>query len=680
MQLNGASAAANVVEGSFIGTNTSGNASLPNGYGLQIINASNNTIGGTANGQGNTIGFNTSFGVAVLSGIGNSIRQNDYPNVPAATPASDISLAPGANNGIPAPSLISAATVSSNQVLLRFVASSSPLTFEVYLNTTSGRTFEGFANVPANDTQVTVTTAGSLSNGSEVVATATDAGHDTSAFSNSVAIASPLVVTNTNDSGSGSLRAAIINANASPDSSISFQIVPFSNSYVIMLVTPLPAITVQTIIDATGQLDGSGQPNTTGHPLVEIVGTNIGGAADGLVLASGSDGSTIEGLDFAGFAGAGIHVHSSNNLIEGDFLGTDTTGTAAGPGNTQGVWIDTGTGNTIGGTTAANTIGFNNTGILVNSASNHVLGNFVGTNSAATINLANAIGISVTGANNTIGGSVADVIGFNSTAGVSLSGNNNVVVGELIGTSSGGNKAGNAVGILISGTGNTVGGTTAGDGDTIGASGSSGISISGQNNLVVGDFIGTNAAQVINLNNVIGVLITGPNNTIGGTTAAAADHIAFNATAGVQLNGAGATANVVQGSFIGIDSSGDNLGNGIGIQITGSSSNTIGGSASAANTIGFSSTFGVSIGSGSGNLIQGNKYGYLPSRCCSRRSRSASRPTTASSCLHGSGRRTTTGSQTGMRSRSASSGQAASSRPRRSSSASPSARSPRRTS
>ncbi len=57
---------------------------------------------------------------------------------------------------------------------------------------------------------------------------------------------------------------------------------------------------------------------------------------DGLLLAAGSDGSTIEGLDIVGFPdnsftdGAGIHIQSNDNLVQSNFLGTDLTGTTAG--------------------------------------------------------------------------------------------------------------------------------------------------------------------------------------------------------------------------------------------------------------------------------------------------------------------------------------------------------------
>lgn len=71
----------NVVEGNFIGVNilpaASGIHNLANvGDGVFIDTASNNTIGGTVSGAGNTIAFNTGAGVFVNNATGNSIFEN----------------------------------------------------------------------------------------------------------------------------------------------------------------------------------------------------------------------------------------------------------------------------------------------------------------------------------------------------------------------------------------------------------------------------------------------------------------------------------------------------------------------------------------------------------------------------------------------------------------------------
>ena len=94
-------------------------------------------------------------------------------------------------------------------------------------------------------------------------------------------------------------------------------------------------------------IDGTSQTGYSGTPIIEINGGGLTG--DGLLLAPGSDGSTIKGLDIADFTtGAGIHIQSNDNLIQSNFLGTDLTGTIA-LGNQNGLFIDGGSGNTIGG-------------------------------------------------------------------------------------------------------------------------------------------------------------------------------------------------------------------------------------------------------------------------------------------------------------------------------------------
>ena len=102
-------------------------------------------------------------------------------------------------------------------------------------------------------------------------------------------------------------------------------------------------------------IDGTSQPGYAGTPIVQI---NVGALSgqDALLLAPGSDGSTIQGLNIADFldpsftTGAGIDIQSNGNLVREDYLGTDLTGKSAGPGNLYGIYIDGGSRNTIGGT------------------------------------------------------------------------------------------------------------------------------------------------------------------------------------------------------------------------------------------------------------------------------------------------------------------------------------------
>ena len=204
----------------------------------------------------------------------------------------------------------------------------------------------------------------------------------TSQFATAQSLASPYVVTTTADNGNntnaivGSLRQVIENAirsNSSTATPITFNI-PGSGPFVIPLSSALPAITVPVNIEGGSEATYLGMTVGT-HTIVEINGgsNNI----DGLTLGAGSGNSTIEGLDIADFANSGIAIESSGNQILGNMIGTDPTGTTAGPGNQIGIFISqTGSNNTIGGTASgsANIIAFNtNIGIDVDSGTGNAI-------------------------------------------------------------------------------------------------------------------------------------------------------------------------------------------------------------------------------------------------------------------------------------------------------------------
>ena len=125
---------------------------------------------------------------------------------------------------------------------------------------------------------------------------------------------STILVTTVQDDGNndaptpGSLRAAIIQANATPNSTIDFKFSSGSSPFVIDVSTiPLPSIVQPTTIDGTTD------------PVVEIDG--LGQTFDGLTLANGSAGSVITGLTISNFKGSAIHVQSSGDTITNDILG-----------------------------------------------------------------------------------------------------------------------------------------------------------------------------------------------------------------------------------------------------------------------------------------------------------------------------------------------------------------------
>ncbi len=176
---------------------------------------------------------------------------------------------------------------------------------------------------------------------------------------------------------------------------------------------------------------------------------------------------------------------------------------------------------------------------------------------------------------------------------------------ELNGTSAGANVNG----LTISAGGSTVRGLVINRFTRVGIE----LATSG-GNTIQGNYIGTNAAGTANLNNAnLGVYINGtPNNLIGGTTPAARNILSGN-TAGVAVVLAGATGNMVQGNYIGMDKTGavalGNMFDGVSV-ISSASNNTIGGTAAGAgNVISGNPQDGVGLFAANNNTVQGNLIG-----------------------------------------------------------------------
>jgi len=231
------------------------------------------------------------------------------------------------------------------------------------------------------------------------------------------------VVTDTGDAVTGgSLRACIIWANGNPGAdAIAFNI-PGAGPHTIVPASALPTITDPVTID------GSTEPDFAGTPVVEIDGSSAGVGARGLQLLGGSNGSTIRGLVINNFDNRGIHVASASNTIAGNWIGLDIDGVTAAGNNTQGLFL-TGAGdnNTIGGTVAAdrNVISANTQGIHVRGDNNVIIGNYVGTNSAGAVagvgNTSQGIRLNTNANNNMIGGTAAadaNIIAGNSNDGI----------------------------------------------------------------------------------------------------------------------------------------------------------------------------------------------------------------------------------------------------------------------
>ena len=133
------------------------------------------------------------------------------------------------------------------------------------------------------------------------------------------------LVTNTNDSGAGSLRQAILNANALREppgyAFIHFNI-DGSGPFTIQPLSALPMITNTVFLDGWSQ----GGEGHTGPPLIEINGALAGAHIVGLHLTS--SGSTVRGLAVTSFAtgsfAGGIRLQTrGHNWIYGNHVGVN---------------------------------------------------------------------------------------------------------------------------------------------------------------------------------------------------------------------------------------------------------------------------------------------------------------------------------------------------------------------
>ena len=445
------------------------------------------------------------------------------------------------------------------------------------------------------------------------------------------------LVTNTQDGGLGSLRAALYYAFDNPGTTIRFSIPTsdpgFSNNvYNILPTDALPTLVNGAPIDGTTQTNN---PNPNGPKIL----LNGALARPPAVYSSGltfkGTNCPVRGLTINNFNQFGILITgtgASNNAVTGCYVGVDQTGTVAVTNGILPIQLEAGAkANTIGGSTVAarNIIGGSiYQGLVMRDAGtsfNVVKGNYIGVNAAGTAPLANAFsGIEIYGsaASNSIGGvnvGEGNVISGNGNYGIAFSAtgvNGNTILGNYIGLNAAGTAAlPNAyagVGIYGGAAANTVGGFSAGARNVISGNGNDGVLITGTTstgNTVVGNYIGLNAAGAAAIGNAwVGVDVQ------GGTSG---NVIASNVISGNLQNGVYLVSsfNSIWGNTIGLNAAGTTaFGNsyaGIGI-VSGSQSNVIGGvTRSARNVISGNKNQGIYMGGSpvSKNLIQGNYIG-----------------------------------------------------------------------
>jgi hypothetical protein len=138
------------------------------------------------------------------------------------------------------------------------------------------------------------------------------------------------LVSNRGADGFISLREAIIATNNTVGTdTIAFDIAG-AGPHTISVLSALPTITDALVIN------GTTEPDFAGTPVIELDGIGAGLGVSGLVLGGGSGGSEIRGLAIQNFDLSGILVQSASNLIAGNYLGLDADGTTVMGNNIDG--------------------------------------------------------------------------------------------------------------------------------------------------------------------------------------------------------------------------------------------------------------------------------------------------------------------------------------------------------
>ena len=378
------------------------------------------------------------------------------------------------------------------------------------------------------------------------------------------------------DSGAGSLRQAILDANAAAGAdAITFVIA----GTVSVGTAALPTLTDTTVID------GSIAPGYGGSPVVRIDFENT----DGLMLAAGADGSQIIGLSLVDAAGAGVTIAASDTTLTGNYIGLWGNGTTVEANRGAGVLVMAGASrNTIGiGSTESFTLsnvisGNRGNGITIEGDGNTVQANYVGTSSSGNIALAN-------------GGN-----GIQITAGAA---------GNLIGgVATGGNKPGPPLPVVA----------TPPQGNLISGNLSNGVLIDdgATGNQLSGNFIGTDRAGTAALgNSKDGVaIVNADGNMLLGTTVDQSPFVFYNVVSGNYGNGLRITNSdetTVKANFFGLGADNStivaNLANGM--LVNGDSLGVLaGGVIPLGNVMSGNTGYGIEVADTAGGVLVWNAF------------------------------------------------------------------------
>ncbi len=660
----------NVIEGNLIGVDSTGLLVEANtAFGIDIIGGSGTTIGGLAEAARNVISGNGQINVAIDASSNNTsgnLIEGNYIGTDARGMATLTVL-----NYVGVQILDS----PGNAVLDNVISGNAGTGLAIAGQASTGTIIHG--NDIGTDPTGTIAAPNTgdgllIANDPGVVIGGTDPGDvnvisgngqnglDITNGSTGVVVLNNLI--GVDSSGSKELPNGVVGVsiNSSPDVTIGGTVSGSANvisgnagnQVFIQGVKSRGAVVLGNLIgtDSSGELPLLS--NGVGVFIYNVSGVTIGGTALGAYnVISSNDKSGIEI-----FASG-----SSGNVVDGNLIGLDRSGKADLPNGGDGVLIEGGTANTIGGTAAGarNIISGNVlSGVEIaglGAAYNLVLGNLIGVavdyltptgespaffgnqtdgviidGDAGT--LGNTIGGTAAGAANVITGNFSDGVEIDNEAATLRTGD--VIIGNIIGLDTSTGKSNGPLNdlsgvVIVASSGIRVGGSTIAERNMISGNLRSGIQMEfAKGNLIEGNNIGSDVSGLIDYGNSSdGILdLNGSGNTIGGSAAGQGNLIFGNGGSGVALNTS--TGDVIQGNTIGLNAAGSlystipnadgtlhSLGNNNdGVSINAGGGNTIGGTvAGQGNVISGNFKNGITVvNAGNNNLIEGNNVGLDP--------------------------------------------------------------------
>ncbi len=428
--------------------------------------------------------------------------------------------------------------------------------------------------------------------------------------------------------GTNSLRKCIRLANASAGADVINFNIPGAGPFIISSASTL-TVTGSVLID------GFTQPGAAaGSPVIQILG--VTNNIQLISLSAGSDGSTVRGLVLYtnNTGNIGILANGSNNhIICGNFIGTNSTGTAIGGSAPlqNGIDLNAATGCMIGGTNGAATRNIIsaclNIALRIRSGSHNttILGNYIGTTATGNVVLTNSNnGIDINTCNNqTIGGSTyasrnvisGNQIGINAVTCTTL-----VVKSNFIGLGANGSTAIPNTNLGLRTQTNcatvTIGGPLRAERNVVSSNTNGGMQLTGGVNglTIQNNYVGFDSTGLIARGNGNHGIEIGNGSTIliGGAAYNLRNVVGNNTQIGIRMDNSLVSV-AVKGNFIGVAANGMTAaGNGDnGLQIFTATAVVIGGpTVQERNVISANGEDAIRVNTATGLTIQNNYLGY----------------------------------------------------------------------